>query len=198
MPYPPKLDIRSHKGMVTNLKYYVPMILVAFSVGMFYGGFTSRRLLVICPALVAAFFFLSLATLELADGVLRYRRFLKWTTIEASEVRGSGVAWPGVIGYIRLNRYVSPWRNLYFVLDQPPRWRANSALLDYLSSRKNSEDYGSRLSAELRLLNLRRYLAGLGGPDVSPKDEFGCPPSVCEGGDFLGMGCGASRSLHIV
>jgi hypothetical protein len=144
MPYPPNLDIRSHKGMTTNLKYYVPMILVAFSVGMLYGGFTSRRLLVICPALVAAFFFLSLATLELADGGLRYRRFLKWTTIEASEVRGSGVAWPGVVGYIRLNRYVSPWRNLYFVLDQPPRWRANSALLDYLSSRKNSEDYSSR------------------------------------------------------
>jgi hypothetical protein len=122
--------------MAAELKYYVPMLLVAFSIGMFYGEFTSRRLLVIFPALVAAFFLLSLATLEVADGVLRYRRFRKWMPIEASEVRGSGVLWPGVIGYIRLSRYVSPWRRLYFVLDAPPRWRADSALLGYLGRGK--------------------------------------------------------------
>ena len=92
---PNQLILRSHKGVAANTKYYAPILLAAFSIGMLYGGFTSRRLLVICPALVAAFFFLSLADLEVADGLLRYRRFLKWTLIEASAVRGSGVAWPG-------------------------------------------------------------------------------------------------------
>src|SRR5690349_21635782 len=117
MSYSQNQVLSSHKGMATNLKYYAPLLFVTFSIGMLYGGFTSRRLLVIFPALIAAFFFLSLANLELRGRVLRYRRFLKWTTLEVDEIRSSGAAWPGVIGYVRLHHYVIPWGRLYFVLD---------------------------------------------------------------------------------
>jgi hypothetical protein len=125
--------------MTRNTKYYVPLILIAFSIGMFSGEFVTRRLLVICPIILAAVFFLSLAIIEVNSGVLRYRRFLKWIPIDESEVRGSGVSWPGVIGYIRLSRYVVPWRRLYFVLDDGPGRnpfaRGDSFLLAYLSKR---------------------------------------------------------------
>jgi hypothetical protein len=182
MPNPPQLTLRSHKGMAINMKYYVPTILAAFAVAMLYGGFTSRRLLVICPALVAALFFLSLANLEVADGVLRYRRFLRWVPIEASEVRGSGVAWPGVIGYIRLHRYVVPWGKLYFVLDERRPGGTNSTLLAYLSSKKHSEDHGPPLSAEARLSILRLYLAGAIGIFTSLMVSYLTPQNLLQGG----------------
>lgn len=182
MQHPHELVVRSHKGMSANTKFYVPMILIAFSIGMLYGGFTSRRLLVICPALVAAFFFLSVADLKVADGVLRYRRFLKWMPIESGEVRSSGVAWPGVIGYIRLHRYLVPWGKLYFVLDEPPLRGGNSALLACLESRKHSEDHGSPLPPKARLSNLRLYLASSVGVLTSLMVFYLTPQNLLQDG----------------
>lgn len=162
MYHPPEFILRSHKRRAAEMKYYVPMLLIAFSIGMLYDGFSTRRLLVICPALVAAFFFLSLANLDAADGVLRYRRFLKWVAIEPSEVRGSGVAWPGMVGYVRLHRYVVPWKKLYFVLDQRP-WGANSRLLDYLGNKKRSQDDRQAFPPPAWSSHLGLYLAaGIG------------------------------------
>jgi hypothetical protein len=139
--------LTSDKRLRRGAKYYIPLILVTFSAGMLFDGLLSRRLLVVCPILLVALFFLSLATVDCRSGVLRYRRFLKWISIDEREILGCGVSWPGVIGYLRLRHYVIPWKRLYFVLDVPPGQnpftRRGSALLAYVRSRTDKRHQDS-------------------------------------------------------
>jgi hypothetical protein len=128
--------LKRHIGKVWMTRLYLPLLLATFSVGMLSGHFVSRRLIIICPVMLLAIFFLSLATIEVNGTVMRYPRFLRWTTIEEGAVLDSGALWPGVLGYIHLSHFVSPWNKLYFVLDERPGRnpfaRGDSLLLTYL------------------------------------------------------------------
>ncbi len=136
MRQPQQLILKSDVWATRNAKYSLPFILTFFCAGMLLSNFVIGRLVVICPVMVAATFFLSLATVEVRGGVLRYRRFLKWTNVDEKTILGFGEFLYGTIGYVRLTRPVFPWNKLYFVLDARPRVSpftlGDSLLLEYL------------------------------------------------------------------
>ena len=72
------------------------------------------------PFCLAALFGFSLASVEVRNGVIRYRRLLKWRLIKQEEINGVNVIWPPVLASLKLGRFVFPWGNLYFVLDGDP------------------------------------------------------------------------------
>src|ERR1700691_4850237 len=88
-------------------KYYLAILLLVGS-GISSGWWRGSRLLFGLPFAVAWFFQLSLAVVEVKDGVLRYRRFIKWTTIDRAEVVSCGLVWPPFTGYIKLKHFVPP------------------------------------------------------------------------------------------
>jgi hypothetical protein len=110
-------ELKSWSWNVFAAKYYLAILLfVGF--GLSSGWWGGWRLLFGLPFAVAGFFQLSLAVVDVKDGILRYRRFIKWTTIHRPEVLSCGLVLPPFVGYIRLNRFVPPWGRLYFVLDR--------------------------------------------------------------------------------
>jgi hypothetical protein len=135
--------LKSQTQITWITKFYGPFILIIFCVVMLSGKFVSRRLLVVCPITLVAVFFLSLASLEVKGGVLRYRRFWQWMTIDEKTVVASSELWAGVIGYIRISRYIPPWKRVYFVLDERPGLnpfaRRDSPLLEYLKKLTHQE-----------------------------------------------------------
>lgn len=123
--------------------------------------------------MLVTLFHLSLAVVQLRDGNLRYRRFLKWSNLHREEVLSSGVVWPPFIGYIRLTHFLFPWGKLYFILDQNvssnPFYRGDYAVLRYLGGTTIRQEHSSaKLStAEDRLLKLKLVGTGLVGALVS-------------------------------
>lgn len=62
----------------------------------------------------------SLAVVEAEDDNIRYRRLSVWRKLSFDEVASCGPSKAGLeIGYIRLKRFLGPWGNLYFILDEP-------------------------------------------------------------------------------
>ena len=108
-------ELKSRNVFAT--KYYAAILLLAAS-WAFGIQWRSWRLLFDLPFAVAGFFHLSLAVVEVKDGALGYRRFLRWTALDRAEVVSCGLIWPPFIGYIKLNHFVPPWGRLYFVLDR--------------------------------------------------------------------------------
>jgi hypothetical protein len=110
--------LRSQRRNVLVAKFWAPLLCIAASVLVFGEDFLTTRFLLAIPLLIAALFGVSLAILEVRDGVLRYRRLFKWATIPADEIVGARLEWPPVIGSIRLKRFLFPWGRLYFILDK--------------------------------------------------------------------------------
>ena len=135
--------LRSHPTNILLARLLLPLILLVPTIGF---GVGTWRFLFALPLIIAALFGMSIATLEAHDGVLRYRRFLKWTTIRDDEIVATGVLWHPFIGYLRLTRPVFPWGRLYFALDENldsnPFRRGDYALLRYLRSESVSERIG--------------------------------------------------------
>jgi hypothetical protein len=128
--------LRSGRNNVILAKFWVPIICMVGAFGVFGENLRTWRFLFAAPFIIAALFWASIAILEVRSGVLRYRRFFKWTTIPLEDIVAAGVAWRQFIGYIRLNRYVFPWGRLYFALDPSyemnPFRRSDYGLLRYL------------------------------------------------------------------
>lgn len=135
MAKPQRPSLKSDVSATRNTKYLFTFILTLFCVGML-NRFVWGRLIVLCPTMLAAAFFLSLATVEVRDGVLRYKRFFKWKTIDEKTILGCGELMAGTIGCLRLSYPVLPWKRLYFVLDARPQLSpftlGDSLLLEYL------------------------------------------------------------------
>lgn len=138
------------------MKYHLPFIMTFFCLAMVYSKFIVGRLVLVFPIMFAATFLFTLARLEVSDGVLRYKRFRRWTPIDPTTVQDSGVIWPGLIGYIRLIDPVNPWRRLYFVLDEQPGQnpfsRSDSVILAYIRHQGNSKKHAPSNSVPIRLL----------------------------------------------
>ena len=130
--------LRSHPSNVFNLKYYAPLILFGGTFVFWSVGFRWAQLLILIPLFLGICFCASLAVLEIPDGTVRYRRFLRWTRVPYEEIVESGTSWAVFsIGYLRLKRFVFPWGKLYFVLDQNEKlvWRGAYPLLRYIQKR---------------------------------------------------------------
>ncbi len=79
------MSIRSRPVNVLIAKVW-GTFLAGCSVLVFGRNFPSYRFLITLPFLFAACFFVSLAILEVRDGVVRYKRWFKWTTIPRDEI----------------------------------------------------------------------------------------------------------------
>jgi hypothetical protein len=112
-----QVTLSSKPENVFLAKLWGPLICVVGSLLVFGRDFSSLDFLLAFPFLLAALFGAFLAILEVRDGVLYYRRLLKWTALQDSEIVSGRVEWPPVIGSVRLNKFMFPWGKLYFVLD---------------------------------------------------------------------------------
>jgi len=79
-------------------------------------------------------FSLSVAEIELSDEGIRYRQLSEWKSLRFDEITGCGYSKVRLeIGYIRLKHPVWPWRNLYFILDEPTQ--RGSSLIAFIRQR---------------------------------------------------------------
>lgn len=160
--------LRSQLGNIFLSKFLGPLLCVGGSLLVFGEDFPSARFLLAIPFLVAAFFGVSLAILEVRGGVLRYRRLFKWTTIPDDQIAGARIEWPPVIGSVRLKRFLFPWGRLYFVLDKNtesnPFRPGGFPLVQYLNREElHKEGQSSVPSSTSNSSNLRLPLAvGIG------------------------------------
>lgn len=128
--------LRSQPTNIFLAKFWGPLICIGATLGIFGEDFFSWRFLFASPFIIAALFGASIAILEVRNGVLRYRRFFKWTTIRDDEIVAAGVVWHPFIGHLCLNRFIFPWGRVYFALDENldvnPFRRGDYLLLRYL------------------------------------------------------------------
>ena len=158
---------RSRPTNVYLAKFFGPLILMVPALGIFVQDFGSWRILLTLPFVIAAVFAVSIAILEVRNGGLRYKRFLRWRPIQEGEIVTAGVMWNGFIGYLQLRRFVPPWGRLYFALDADldpnPFHRPDYALLRYLRKEPISPGQGSAPRSSAGSLKLRLTLwTGLG------------------------------------
>lgn len=130
---------RSRQSTVFLTKIWGPLILLGACFVVFGRDLLSWRFLLAVPLILAACFAESLAVVRLKDGILSYRRIIKWTKIAENEIVTARTEWPPFIGSLSLTKYVFPWGKLYFVLDgnsEPNPLRPGKyPLVDYISER---------------------------------------------------------------
>jgi hypothetical protein len=135
-----RTQLRSTLTNTFLAKIWVPILCIAFAVGLSRGEIFTRNFFLACPFLILALFGLSVAVLEVHGSELRYRRLLKWRPIHASQIVSARVEAPPVIGSIRLTKFLFPWGRLYFALDANKRSNPLSEgiypLVDYVRSQK--------------------------------------------------------------
>ena len=160
--------LRSDPSLVFTLKYWAPIILFGGTSVFWSGRFRWAQLIILIPQVVGALFLASLAIFEVPDGGIRYRRTLKWKRLDFEEIVSCGVFWGAGIGYISLNRFVSPWGRIYFVLDRnlnPNPFRPGEyALLRYLRKEPVQKEESVKSSlVEDRRLKFKLVTAGAAG-----------------------------------
>ena len=109
--------LRSKATNIFLAKLWGPLSCFLIAIGLSDQGIFTWSFLLACPFLFAGLFGATVATVEVRNGGLRYRRLFQWRTIRNEEIAEAGVAWGPVLGSIRLNRYLFPWGRLYFALD---------------------------------------------------------------------------------
>jgi len=133
-----RITIQSHLEVAVWVKYVLPVMLLGGTLLIFGKNALTWRFFFVVPSILLAFFFFSLAVIRVSDGTVWYKQFFEWTAIDTNEVVDSGQVWAGVIGYIRLKRFVRPWGKLYIVLDESsssnPFRKGEHALLHYLGN----------------------------------------------------------------
>jgi hypothetical protein len=106
------------------VEYFLPLLLFGGSAALLTGGHpgfsvVASRIPLGVPFVLWGIFLLTVAEVNLADDFLEYRRFFKWQRVLYSEVQQARTSsYPG-LGWITLDRFVSPWRRIYFVTLQP-------------------------------------------------------------------------------
>jgi len=88
---------------------------------------------------IAGLFLFTLALIMPTDGALRYRRFIKWHTIEYQEIVQCKRSLFPLVGYMKLNRFLPPWGRLYFVFHTPSEpffgRSAQKAIVQYIQDK---------------------------------------------------------------
>jgi hypothetical protein len=131
---PGPTGLRSDRWKVFLFKIWAPLLLGSGLVGLVLGSRFPGNLLFVVPLALALLFYLTLAQVEIHGRKVLYRRVFGWVRVDLREIQASGQAW--VFGYIQLDRFVLPWRRVYFVRDRDPEaapWQwGNSAILGFL------------------------------------------------------------------
>jgi hypothetical protein len=131
------------RSTITNsffVKVWGPLLCILGASVAFNRDFPFRSLFLTFPFLIVFFFGLSVAIVEIRDGIFCYRRLFKWRAIDRNEVVNARVEAPPVLGSVRLNRFLFPWGRLYFVLDKNINFNlfgeGKYPLLDYIRDNK--------------------------------------------------------------
>src|SRR4051812_46619506 len=103
---------KSDGGTALMIKGWMTLLILATAILMLSDA-SGRPDAISGSFLLAAFFFASLAVVELHDEKLRYRRFLRWIEVPREQIISGGTVWPPFIGYIRLKGYALPWGRIY-------------------------------------------------------------------------------------
>ncbi len=193
-------SVRSHRLNTGLLKLWAPCLWLAAAALFASGGPFRWRLALAVPPLGLAAFYLSLAVVQLNNGVLRYRRFLDWTTLDRDDVVSSGRALHPLVGYMRLKRFLLPWGRLYFVLDPSldpnPFHRGDYTLLRHLKGQPappadraaNDSSLGPRLLTAALLGSVLSFLllrlSGRQPLPVNPQSRWTALPVTLR--DLLG------------
>jgi len=164
------MGVVSHSGLRNFIlaKFWVPILCIGITVGVFGRDFPTWRFILALPFLAVALFGASLAVLERRGHDLYYRRLFNWTEIPRNQIMGARVEWPSIIGSIRTRAFKFPWGKLYFVLDGDMKSdlvRRDDDLLHYLKGEKDQrEDNSMKLnSSENRPSWLKLIVVGLLG-----------------------------------
>lgn len=154
-----RTELRSDSATALLVKYFGSLIWGIGAIGVFGADFPTWRFLPALPLLLLAAFQVSLAVVEVRDGVIRYRRFFKWAEVQPEEVLNARLLWPPFVGSIKLKKFVLPWGRLYFVLDKNkesnPFRRGEFPLVRYLDKEepyRNAQD--SARSSKARSMGL--------------------------------------------
>jgi hypothetical protein len=112
---------RSDPSHVFIQKYWPLIFFLGVTTIIFWKiGFRWQQLVLLVPFFLLSLFCVSLAVVEADDEGIRYRRLSAWRKLSFDEVTSCGPSKAGLeIGYIRLMRFLWPWGNLYFILDEP-------------------------------------------------------------------------------
>jgi hypothetical protein len=111
--------LKSDPESAVWLKCIVPFMFLVGPVLIFGKNLLTWRVVFAVPPILLAVFLSSLATIEVANGRMRYRRFVTWRNLDQDEIQDSGKfsVLIGDVGYPQLNHYLVPWGKLYFVPD---------------------------------------------------------------------------------
>ena len=111
--------LRSDPSQVVFLKYWPLVFFFGVTTFIFWKvGFRWGQLVFLFPFFLLSLFRASLAVIEVEDEGIRYRRLSAWRKLPFDEVVSGGLSKAGLeIGYLRLERFFWPWRNLYFILE---------------------------------------------------------------------------------
>jgi hypothetical protein len=112
---------RSDPDQIFFQKYWPLIFFFGITTIIFWKiGFRWGQLVFLVPFFLLSLFRASLAVVEAEDESIRYRRLSVWRQLSFDEVTSCGPSKAGLeIGYIRLKRFLWPWGNLYFILDEP-------------------------------------------------------------------------------
>jgi hypothetical protein len=161
-------------------KGWGPLLCILGASVVFSGNFLTRNLLLACPFLVGALFGVSVASVEVRDGVLRYRRLFRWREIPKEEIVDARVELPPVVGSIRLKRLLFPWGRLYFALDANlsanPFREGKYPLLSYICSQKKpileSQDSAKPYLSKKGATNLKLIGAAVAGASLASLERI--------------------------
>jgi hypothetical protein len=107
---------RSKTSNVVLAKVWGSVLCAGFALLIVGSGFSIRRCLLALPLVVFFGFTASLASLELRDGILRYRRLFKWSIIPDGAIVDARIEWPPVIGSaVTAGLQVSGTKNLFTI-----------------------------------------------------------------------------------
>jgi hypothetical protein len=158
-----KHELRSSGASVLAIKYWVPLVCVGGALGVFGHDFPTLRFLPALPLLLLAAFLASLAVVEEAGGVIRYRRLFKWRELRREDILSAKVVWQPFIGSIQLRKPILPWGRLYFVLDKNtesnPFRRGEFRIVRYLNEDLLRGNHPSVTPAGTRSANVKTLLA---------------------------------------
>lgn len=160
--------LQSRFANVLNIKLLMPVIFLIPALSILAEDYGTWRLVFTFPLIVVSMFGVSIATVKVQGGVLRYRRFFTWTAIHDDEIKDAGTVWPPFIGYLRLNRSVLPWGRIYFALDAKsdanPFHRGDYPLISYIknkSTRPNNNIESNVFKRRYLRFYVLSFLAGL-------------------------------------
>lgn len=162
------------RSSVQNLvltKILLPLVCISASLVFIRTAMPVRTVLLAAPFLLLAFFFLSLAIVEVSGTVMRYRRLFKWTPLEQDEISAVRVEWSPLIASIQTSKYLFPWGKLYFVLDDKsnlnPFGKGEFPLVKRLSNRPHPSAQAANAAQDKLVpgvrLKLRFVLAAIAG-----------------------------------